>query len=1003
MDSIVGKPKVWLQRQPRQRRIAMALVRLESRFLWTCLLAGATTLLLASQWLTLPIGTSRHDGSAPVAGQLPISPEELAYGLAQCERNGQRPVVDYGLAEARLAQLQPGKRTVLRNATLLDGDGTETAGVTITMQGSLIVSVRPTSEADEDIDTEADTIVQLDGRIVTPGLVDAHSHAGVRETPQLWSTEDVTEISSAATPWARAIDGLKPQDQALGVVASGGVTTSLVLTGAKNLISGEGVVIKMKGGAASVREMLVEDVAGSGVGGWQPANSSLAKPQRYLKMAMGENQKRQFQGQPGGPSTRLGSSFWVRRVFEEARTLMQEQDRWCRAYGSEAGDRSGDDLSHMHSHTLDHTSHTATHTPTRPYPSSIERQTLVDVLRGDIRVNAHGYETEDLLATLDHADEFGFGLTAWHHALHADVVLDELRRRDIALVAFSDSWGDKKELYRVSSRFPARVVAAGGVPLALTRDHPALHGQFLLYEAQIAHHFGLDGTHALAAIMAVPARLLGLDHRVGHVRPGYDADVVVWDRHPLRVGAAPLQVFIDGRSAVRASDSLWTESLSYVGSAPGSRKEVEVEVNELNDIHDTQNIQDTHNTPLPHLNSLSQMPLSSPHLIIHGISTSFLAADGNRLPTPLSGSNLTAVIRDGRLVCIGDSAVCFESIQALHTLNAPLVHVHDGYLLPGLTILTKHHGLVEMVQEPSTTDGHATGDNWDAAHHPPETRHGLKFDGLHLGRAHRAGITRIVTPPLSHGFFHGISARFRPGATSVLDDNAVSDSQVALHFTIGHEGKSPRTPSISAQIGTLHDLLVQPDSVGAHPVFARAARGELPVVVHTQNKDVIGHAVALQRAVPAARIVIAGGAEAHLLAAELAAARVPVLVAPFWGCEPLGWDARHCLPGPPLVDRWGPQVLLDAGVIVGIASWDDANNHVRNSLWEAGWLASPYHNLSVAVDLLSRNVEIALGLPPSADLLLYESNPFEFGARVALTVEAGRVRTFFPDPDGDDE
>ena len=203
------------------------------------------------------------------------------------------------------------------------------------------------------------------------------------------------------------------------------------------------------------------------------------------------------------------------------------------------------------------------------------------------------------------------------------------------------------------------------------------------------------------------------------------------------------------------------------------------------------------------------------------------------------------------------------------------------------------------------------------------------------------------------------------------------------------------TSSITLQIQKLRELLTSDEAPS--PIYNRAARGDLPVVIHTNSKDVIAQMVAIKQETNA-HIVIAGGAEAHLLASELALADIPVLVAPFWGCEPLFWDARHCLPGPPLTDAFGPQVLIEAGVTVGIASRDDMNNHIQSSIWEAGWLAGP-SNHSLALDLVSRNVEKALMLSETGDIVVYEGNPFEFGARVALSFEEGRVRTFYPNPD----
>ncbi|KAI0388055.1 composite domain of metallo-dependent hydrolase [Hypomontagnella monticulosa] len=911
------------RRSSRRRHESISFLGMSNNTILAVIVAILTTYLLSSRWHAPYL-----QGGPSYTYQL--NPTDLEYGLKQCALNQQRPVVDRNLAGARLAARSiSSPRTILHNATLIDGDGKVAHNCIIEIQDGIFTKVvKATQYISESLSLE-DRVVDLQGRIVTPGLVDMHSHAGVRETPQLWATEDVTEISAPVTPWGRAIDALKPHDQAIPVIASGGVTTSLVLTGAKNQISGEGLVIKMKRGN-SVLDMLVNTGASSG------------KPQRYLKMAMGENQKRQFEHSSTGPATRIGESYWYRKAYDNARRVKLEQDRWCEIASTKKGLIS----------------------ITQEYPRSLEWQTLVDVLRGDVAVHAHGYETEDIIAMFDHADEFGFNITALHHALHADLIMDQIKARDIAVVGFSDSWGDKKELYNVSSYFPRRIVDYG-IPFVLTRDHPAEHGQWLAYEAQIGHHFGLDMESSISSIISEPARLLGLDNRLGFVRPGYDGDLVIWNRHPLQVGATPLEVFIDGNSVVRASDSVWkvSESRSYASEAPASRS--------------------------------SDMPDSTckpgqSDIVIRGLSASFIGDDGQRSGQPESG-NLTAVVRAGRVVCIGDTNCNDIARQAIEE-NAPIVDLRDGHMLPGLTIVTRQHGLTEMRQEPSTTDGASVGEEYEK---PLSSRYGIKFDGVHLERAYRSGVTRIVTPPLTTGFFHGISTMFRSGAKSVLDDGAIAEPDAALHFTIGHSAKSPKTPSITSQISKLHDLLTVDKHL--HPIYESAAKGDVAVVVHTNNKDVIAHMVALKKET-GAHIVIMGGSEAHLIAAQLAEADMPVIVAPFWGCEPLFFDSRNCLPGPPLTDRLGPQVLIDAGVKVGISNWDDTNNHIRNSIWEASWVAGP-ENQSLALDLVSKNIEDILRLPRSRDFVIYEGNPFNFGARVALIFEEGKVQSCYPDVD----
>ena len=147
-----------------------------------------------------------------------------------------------------------------------------------------------------------------------------------------------------------------------------------------------------------------------------------------------------------------------------------------------------------------------------------------------------------------------------------------------------------------------------------------------------------------------------------------------------------------------------------------------------------------------------------------------------------------------------------------------------------------------------------------------------------------------------------------------------------------------------------------------------------------------------------AHIVIMGGAEAHLLVTELSGANMPVIFTPFWGCEPLFWDGRNCLPGPPLQDQLGPQVLMAAGVKVAISNFDDTNNHIRNSIWEASWLAGP-GNHSQALDLVSKNIEDILLLPRTQDFVVYEGSPFDFGSSVALIFEEGKIQRCYPDVD----
>ncbi|KAI1385486.1 uncharacterized protein F4822DRAFT_345518 [Hypoxylon trugodes] len=860
-----------------------------------------------------------------------LTSTELSEGLRQCARNQQRPFVDYSLASDRLkARDLEAPIKIFQNATLIDGDGRILSEIDVEVQDGIITYV-----GGRRAETIADaTIINVAGRFLSPGLIDMHSHVGLRQEPQIWMNADVTESSQVITPWSRAIDGFKPHDEGIKIVASGGTTTSLILTGASNLISGEGMVVKHKQ-SNSVWELEIDSTS----------NGKSPKRQRYLKMACGENIKQNFQNAPAGPISRQGESGYVRFAYEEARNLRDRQDAWCeRASAGGVG--------------LD-----------IPYPTSLHWQTLVDVLRGDLSVHLHCYQTQDVFAEYDHADEFGFNISALHHITQAHEMLDEIKKRGSMLATFSDEGGFKNENYH-SSWYMLKKAAEAGIPIALTTDHPAKHGQFFAQEAQIGHHFGLEEKLAIASMMSVPAKALGLDNRIGWVRPGYDADLVVWDSHPLALGSTPLQVIADGVTLVNASEKLWEESVT--------REQVF--------------------TPSPpsRTQKASDKKVCTPgqkDVVLRGVKKSYLT--GLKTST---FDNITAVVRDGVLECIGSSS-CETVAEKAVGQGVPELYLKDGYILPGIVSATRSHGLSELVGEGSTKDGELTGFDLSRVITAAD---GLQFGDRRLAITHRRGLTTLVTAPVSNGFLHGISTAFRPGAAHGLAPGAVVKRDVSLFLSIGHESKNALFPSISSQIYELRKILENPNP--PHPTYALAANGTLPITVRTDNKDVIAKMIALKHEIPSLNIIIHGGGEAHLLAHELAAVDIPVVLAPF-RCSRLTWEVRNCLPGPPLNDVAGPDILLDAGVKLGVGIWDHRDRWVTNALWEAGWLTRGRMGISaekrgeLAVDIVTKNMREIYGLEvrDEKEFVVYEGDPLEYGSSIALIVEEGEIQKCWPD------
>ena len=284
---------------------------------------------------------------------------------------------------------------VIQNATLFDGESTRDGTFDIHFSSGVIRSVSPTRL--EHPAPEGAHIINVHGRFITPGLVDMHSHHLLLPFPQLPATNDVNErpLLGPITPFVRAIDGFKPYDPAIKIIASGGVTSSLVLPGSANIVGGEAYMVKnlpLSGGSGEpiVEELLLE----YGL----PENGR----QRYLKMACGENPKGVY------GNTRLGLTWLLRKHLEEARGLHERQSDWCRA-AFDVEESIFAKTHHVKTFIRNHGKR----------PESFELETLVALIKGELNVNVHCYEPEDLERMLAVLHEFGVHPQAFHHALEA--------------------------------------------------------------------------------------------------------------------------------------------------------------------------------------------------------------------------------------------------------------------------------------------------------------------------------------------------------------------------------------------------------------------------------------------------------------------------------------------------------------------------------------------------------------------------------------------------------
>lgn len=262
----------------------------------------------------------------------------------------------------------------------------------------------------------------------------------------------------------------------------------------------------------------------------------------------------------------------------------------------------------------------------------------------------------------------------------------------------------------------------------------------------------------------MPARSLDIDHRVGFVRPGYDADLVVWDSHPLSVGATPLQVYIDGRATLdlkKVADShpkALAES-QPTRNTPKQRKIVSSDLTELCDDVQTKE-----------------------KLIITGIRVSYLhhSAKFDSL------DNLTMAIQNGKVICIGGSEQCVSS-----TGDSTVINLENGYVLPGLTAVSVSLGLIEIPSEERTTDGTvSTQASSLEAQNVVYAKYGVHLEGKNFKRARIGGVTKAVSAPTTHGLAGGVSVGIKTKEQKIVSlDEGIFQDEVALHFQIGQTSK----------------------------------------------------------------------------------------------------------------------------------------------------------------------------------------------------------------------
>jgi len=403
------------------------------------------------------------------------------------------------------------------NATLLTGTGERIDNGSLLMADGRIQAVADGSKRlrSGSVDTGAAQVVDADGRWVTPGLIDVHSHLGVYASPGVEAHSDGNEATAPVTAQVWAEHSLWPQDPGFSRALAGGVTAMQILPGSANLMGGRGVTVKN-----------VPSVSYQGM--------KFPGAPHSLKMACGENPKRVYGERMQTPSTRMGNFAGYRAEWVAAQKYIHDWEEYeQRIAAGESVPASGDDNAHT--------------TPVR----DLKLETLAGVLRGEILVHMHCYRADEMMTVLDMAREFGYRVSAFHHGAEAYKIAGELAEQGVCGALWADWWGFKAEAYDGIQENIALVDRpAGGCAIVHSDSEEGI--QRLNQEAAKAmtrgRRAGLDipPERAIRWITSNAARSLGILEQTGTLEPGKMADVVIWNGNPFSVYAMADQVFIDG-------------------------------------------------------------------------------------------------------------------------------------------------------------------------------------------------------------------------------------------------------------------------------------------------------------------------------------------------------------------------------------------------------------------------------------------------------------------------
>ena len=775
---------------------------------------------------------------------------------------------------------QAGRVVAIRGGTVLTVTrGTIQNGVVVLRDGKIAA----VGGANTTIPAGAD-IVEAKGRFVTPGIIDAHSHI---------AAESINEGGTTVSSMTGIEDVLDPTDVAIYRDLAGGLTVANVLHGSANPIGGKNQVIKLRWGK-NAKGLIFEGAAPG------------------IKFALGENPKdmRQF-GQSGPrryPVTRPGVEFVIRDAFSRAKAYQKEWQDYERRRAGGAADVQGS-------------------MPRR----DLQLEPLVEILEGKRLVHSHTYRADETLMLIRLAEEMGFKIATFQHILEGYKVADEMAKHGVGGSTFSDWWAYKVEA-EDAIPYNAAIMHKRGVLVSINSDS-AEHARRLNTEAAKSMHWGgLTEDEALSFVTINPAKQLKIDNRVGSLEVGKDADVVIWNKHPLSTYAIVDRVYIDGQQYY---DRLGEERrLTDAGKEKGTLTAAEGRSGPTTAPQTPQTAQDP-KTPGPQKAQMAQITGEVPGLGGVQQATGPVTAITNARIFPISGPAIekgTIVIRGNRIEAVGANV----TVPA----GATVVDAKGGEVYPGFIDARTSIGL----NEPGPRNFEDTNEMLENnAAVKAQVAYQADSDAIPVARVN--GITSVAVVP-SGGLIGGQVAVMNLDGWTWEEATLQPVAGVSFQFPPivrggggggggGNADANRKYEDLKkerdARVKRVEELIQRARAYGKVPAAERTtdwnlaalvpvAEGRQPMFVAANNEGDIREAVAFaDRA--GIRIVITGGLESPLVAPLLKEKNVPVILGSVL-TMPAREDAHHAATYKAAGD------LAAAGVTFAFGTGGAANNRL---------------------------------------------------------------------------